>query len=85
METWFENVGCIKIPVSQIDLDTVSFTYGDMFPVFKRALDTGEEYWGQVYRYDEMVKLIEKTGIRRIRSIICFRGNSPRINRSEIT
>lgn len=62
METWFENPGCIKIPISDIDLDTVSFTYGDMFPVFKRELDTGEEYWGQVYRYDEIVALIGKYG-----------------------
>ena len=33
-----------------------------MFPVFNPALNTGEEWWGQVYNYAEILKLIEKYG-----------------------
>jgi len=62
MNTWYNNPAYIKIPVSEFDLDTVSFTYGDMFPVFNPALNTGEEWREQVYRYDDILKLIEKYG-----------------------
>ena len=62
MKTWFENTAWLKIPVSEFDLDTVSFTYGDMFPVFNKSLNTGEEWWEQVYRYDDILRLINKYG-----------------------
>ena len=62
MKTWFRDTSCIQIPVSEIDLSAVSFTYGDMFAVFNPSLNTGEEYWGQVYHYDGILKLIEKYG-----------------------
>lgn len=62
METWFDNVACIKIPVEEFDLNQVSFTYGDMFPVLNPKLNTGEEWWGQVYRYEEILDLINKYG-----------------------
>ena len=62
LKTWFRETACIKIPVSKFDLSTVSFTYGDMFPVFNENLDTGEGWWGQVYFYDDILKLIEKYG-----------------------
>lgn len=63
MKTWFDNAGCIRMPVSAFDPDTVSFTYGDMFAVFNPALDTGEEWWGRVYRYEEILRLIEAYGL----------------------
>ena len=63
MKTWFHDPAWVKIPVGEIDLNAVSFAYGDTFAVFNPALDTGEEYWGQVYRYDEIVKLIDKYGL----------------------
>ena len=62
MKTWFDNLDWIKIPASEFDLKTVSFTYGDSFAVFNPDLNTGEEYWGQVYFYDDMLKLIERYG-----------------------
>ena len=62
MKTWFSENEFIKIPVSEFDLDTVSFTYGDSFAVFNPSLNTGEEWWGQVYHYNEILKLIEKYG-----------------------
>ena len=63
MKTWFDNADCIKMPVSAFDPDTVSFTYGDLFAVFNPALNTGEEWWGQVYRYEEILRLVEKYGL----------------------
>jgi len=62
METWYNNPSYVKIPINEFDLDTVSFTYGDMFPVFRASLNTGEEYWGEVFNYDGILKLINKYG-----------------------
>ena len=62
MKTWFTGAAWLRIPVSEFDLDTVSFTYGDMFPVFNPALNTGEEWWEQVYNYDGIMKMIDRHG-----------------------
>jgi hypothetical protein len=62
MKTWFDEPDWLKIPVSEFESDTVSFTYGDSFAVFNPALDTGEEWRGKVFRYDEILKLIDKYG-----------------------
>ena len=62
MKTWYNDPAYIKIPVNEFDLDTVSFTYGDMFPVFRTSLNTGEEWWGQVFNHDGIIKLIDKYG-----------------------
>ncbi|MCL2884999.1 MAG: hypothetical protein FWF49_05905 [Oscillospiraceae bacterium] len=62
MKTWFEHPAWIKIPVEEFDPDTVSFTYGDSFAVLNPVLDTGEPWWGNVCRYSDIVKLIEKYG-----------------------
>lgn len=62
METWYDNLAIIKIDINKIDLRTVSFTYGDSFPVFNPDLDKGEEFRNTVYMYDEIVKIIEKYG-----------------------
>ena len=62
MKTWYDNLDWVKIPVSEFDLDTVSFTYGDNFAIFNPDLNTGEEYWGNIYKYDGILKLIDKYG-----------------------
>lgn len=51
----------MKIPASEIDLRYVSFTYGDSMPTF--AVQGGKEYRGQVYTYDEILKIIDKYGL----------------------
>ncbi|MDR2687164.1 MAG: hypothetical protein LBB75_05370 [Oscillospiraceae bacterium] len=63
LKTWFAAPAWVKSPVSELGPDSVSFTYGDTFAVFNPALDTGEEYWGRVYRYDDIVKLIDRHGL----------------------
>jgi len=63
LATWFDQAAVVKIPLEAFNLKTVSFTYGDMFPVFNPKLDDGREYWAQVYFYDEILALIEKYGM----------------------
>ena len=62
LKTWFKEPAWIKIAVDEFDRDTVSFTYGDSFAVLNASLDTGEEWWGKVLYYDDVVKLIDKYG-----------------------
>lgn len=65
LSTWFENSDYIKIPIDEFDLKTVSFTYGDAFPVFsdnKHKMDD-KEYRRKLYTYDEILKIIDKYGL----------------------
>jgi hypothetical protein len=65
LSTWFENGCFVKIPIEEFDLKTVSFTYGDAFPVFSdnRHKMDNKEYRRKLYTYDEMLKIIEKYGL----------------------
>ena len=54
LSTWFENSEHIKIAMSEFDMATVSFTYGDSHPVFSprpNSID-GKEYRRNLYTYD---------------------------------
>lgn len=62
VSTWFENPAFLRIPITEIDLDTVSFTYGDTMAVFNPKLYSGEEWWGKVYKYDDIIRIIDKYG-----------------------
>ena len=62
---WFENSSFIKIPIEEFDTKTISFTYGDSFPVlspYPSKMDD-KEYKNQIYTYDEILKIIEKYGL----------------------
>ena len=61
LSTWFENSAFIKISIEEFDLDTVSFTYGDCMPTF--GLSTDKEYSQKIYRYNEIIKIIDKYGL----------------------
>jgi len=63
LATWFEDSGCVQIPIEEFDLATVSFTYGDMFPTFSPLVTDGLEYRGKVYTYHEILGMIEKYGL----------------------
>ena len=62
MKTWKENPAVLRIPVSEFNLDAVSFTYGDSFAVFNPKLNTGEEWWDKIYFYKDILKLADKYG-----------------------
>lgn len=63
MKTWYEDPGVIRISVSEFNPKTVSFTYGDMLPVFNPELDEGEEFRANVYLYGEILQVIERHGL----------------------
>lgn len=57
----------IKIHIDLFDKKKVSFTYGDMFPNFNENNKVyGKEYFGKVYLYDEILKLIDKYGYPQV-------------------
>ena len=65
LSTWFDNGAFIKIPITEFDLRTISFTYGDSHPVFSpraHRMD-GKEYRRKLYTYDEILIIIEKYGL----------------------
>jgi hypothetical protein len=62
MGTWYQEPGFIKIAIDEFALDTVSFTYGDMFPIFNTELNDGKEYRNTVYTYDEITEIIKIYG-----------------------
>lgn len=63
LSTWFDNSDCIKIPIEEFDLSTVSFTYGDSHPTFSPRVNDGKEYRKKLYTYDEILKIIDKYGL----------------------
>ena len=65
LNTWFDNPSFIKIPIEEFDVNTISFTYGDAFPVFsdnQHKMDNAE-YRRVVYTYDEILRVIDKYGL----------------------
>lgn len=62
MSTWYMDPAVIEIHIEEFDPATVSFTYGDMFPIFNPDLDDGMEYRNTVYTYDEIVRMIQRYG-----------------------
>jgi len=63
LATWYEQADYIKISISEFDMKTVSFTYGDTFPTFSPNVTNDMEYRRTVYTYDEILKIIEKYGM----------------------
>ena len=61
-ESAYENPAVIKIPLSEFDPLTVSFTYGDSFAIFNPALFGEEEYWNKIYFVDEILEVVERHG-----------------------
>ena len=63
LSTWYEQADYIKIPITEFNLQTVSFTYGDTFPTFSPKVTYGLEYRNTVYTYEEIIGIIEKYGM----------------------
>ena len=60
-KAWFNNYTVVKIPLSEFDKETISFTYGDSFPTFKPIFDEEQAY--DLYMYDEIFKIIKVRGM----------------------
>lgn len=63
LSSWFENSAFVKIPLSEFDLRTVSFTYGDSHPTFSPRVNDGLEYRKRLYNYDGILEMIAKYGM----------------------
>lgn len=61
LRTWYTQSCELCIPLDTFAPDTLSFTYGDMFPALR--LDDGRPYRGQVYLLTELPALIEQYGL----------------------
>lgn len=59
-QQWYRETNSIRVPIEEFDLDTVSFTYGDMFPTMR--FDDGKAYRKRVYTYKDILKIIDKFG-----------------------
>lgn len=63
LNSWYKESSHVKIPISDFDINTLSFTYGDTFPTFSDKITDDLEYRKTVYTYDEILKIIEKYGL----------------------
>ncbi|CAH1194141.1 hypothetical protein PAECIP111892_01424 [Paenibacillus auburnensis] len=66
LNSWYEEGAAVKIHISSFNTDTLSFSYGDLFPTFSPKVDDGKEYRGNIYTYKEMVQLIHKYGLPQV-------------------
>lgn len=60
---WYQESASLAIPIDAFDLNTLSFTYGDMFPTFSPRVNDGKEYRNTIYTYTEILGMIEKYGL----------------------
>ncbi|MFC5703280.1 hypothetical protein ACFPVX_18490 [Cohnella faecalis] len=58
---WFEKGKELHIPLTKFDPNTVSFTYGDLFPTMR--YQDGKKYRGQVYTLNEIYQVINEFGM----------------------
>lgn len=63
LETWYLEPDFIKIPIHALETNTISFTYGDMFPTFSPRVTDGREYRNTLYTYEEILDLITRYGL----------------------
>ena len=63
LQSWFEDCDHIVIDTADLDLSTVSFTYGDSHPTFSDRVNDGKEYRKKLYTYDEIIGVIKKYGL----------------------
>lgn len=63
LDSWYLDSECIKIPVEEFPLDSISFTYGDMHPTFSPIVNDGKEYRKKLYTYKEILDVIQRYGL----------------------
>lgn len=58
---WYPNGRSLQISIDQFDADTISFTYGDLFPTMR--YQDGKPYRNHVYTRDEIIRVIDEFGL----------------------
>ncbi|MDD2647509.1 MAG: hypothetical protein PHI27_07315 [Eubacteriales bacterium] len=66
LSSWYSDSDFVKIPISEFDTRTLSFTYGDSMPTFSPKVNDGKEYRRQLYTYPEILEIIEKYGLPQV-------------------
>lgn len=61
-ESAYETPAVVKIPLTEFNPLTVSFTYGDSFAIFNPALFGEEEYWNKIYFAEEIIEVVRQHG-----------------------
>jgi hypothetical protein len=61
LKSWYPDGQELCIPLAQFNPDSVSFTYGDLFPAMR--YQDGKSFRGQVYRMGELESLIQQFGL----------------------
>ncbi len=61
LKSWYQNGQEICIPLANFAPDSVSFTYGDLFPAMR--YQDGKSYRRQVYLMSELERLIRQFGL----------------------
>ncbi|MBQ4045127.1 MAG: hypothetical protein II627_01655, partial [Lachnospiraceae bacterium] len=56
----------IEIDTADLDIRTLSFTYGDSHPTFSGRINDGKEYRNRLYTYDEIQAIIDRYGLPQI-------------------
>ena len=62
-EKWYEHTAWITADTDDLDLRTLSFTYGDSHPTFSGKIRDGKEYRNRLYTYDEILSVIDRYGL----------------------
>jgi hypothetical protein len=62
LRDWYHQGEYIKIPITDFTPDTISFSYGDMFPTFSPRVTDNKEYRRQIYTYKEILDIIDRYG-----------------------
>ncbi len=65
-EKWYEQTAFVTIDTADIDVRTLSFTYGDSHPTFSGNTKDGKEYRNRLYTYEEILGIIDKYGLPQI-------------------
>jgi len=63
LETWYVEPASVCLPLSAFTPNTLSFTYGDIFPTFSPRVTDDREYRRTVYTLEEILGIIEKYGL----------------------
>ncbi|MBP1994407.1 hypothetical protein [Paenibacillus eucommiae] len=58
---WYPNGRKLRIAMKEFEPDSVSFTYGDLFPTMR--YQDGKPYRGQIYTLDEIYNVINEFGL----------------------
>lgn len=66
LEEWFINPAHIEIDIKDLDINYISFTYGDSYPTFSNKVLDNKEYRKRVYTYSEILQMIDKYGYPNI-------------------